>query len=282
MIPTSYDNLGWADSSLVNWPNWIEYQVVPNLQGSYGRGVLPGYSDSGEIASSSLYPITGSGYPEMLQPAPYSNSYGVESQPRISSLNMGYGTQSQDNKKAGWNNVQQEFGYNSTTLQSFGSVVSDILGGLNKQDQYKQAEIGYQYQADALRNQAESSYKVAGVNMSRLRGNQESYLAQQRVSGVRTGFAPTSGSIEAVQRATMSKFEQQIWDAEREAEQNRQSTMYQSNVASWRSAQARKASKRSGIGMLGSIAGATIGAFAGGPTGMAIGSKIGSSLGNFS
>ena len=114
--------------------------------------------------------------------------------------------------------------------------------------------------------------------MSRLRGNQAKYLAQQQVSAVRTGFAPTSGSISAVQKATMSQFEQQIGDAWLEAEQRRQNTMYQASVADWRASQARQASKRSSKGFLGSLIGSGVGAYFGGPTGMAIGSKIGTSL----
>lgn len=94
--------------------------------------------------------------------------------------------------------------------------------------------------------------------MSRLRGNQAKYLAQQRVSAVRTGFAPTSGSIGAVQQATMSQFEQQIADAWVEAEQKRQNTMYQASVADWRASEAR-ASKRSSGGFLGSLLGSGVG-----------------------
>ena len=141
---------------------------------------------------------------------------------------------------------------------------------------------GYNIQAQALAERSESAYKIAGTNMMRLRGNQERYLTQQRVAAVRTGFAPTSGSIEAVQRGTMSKFEQQIADSEREAEQSRQDTMYRSRVMSWRAGQARKAAKQARTSMWGSLIGSTIGAVVGGPVGMRAGSKIGSSIGGFS
>ena len=118
--------------------------------------------------------------------------------------------------------------------------------------------------------------------MLRNRAGASSLSTQQRVAAVRTGFAPTSGSIEAVQRGTMSKFEQQIADSEREAEQRRQDTMYRSRVMSWRAGQARKAAKQARTSMWGSIIGSTIGAVVGGPVGMQAGSKIGSSIGGFS
>lgn len=171
------------------------------------------------------------------------------------------------------------FGFNSATLKGFGSVLSDVSSSLSKKRSYANYVASYENRAQALRNQAESAYRIAGINMSRLRGNQAKYLAQQRVSAVRTGFAPTSGSIGAVQQATMSQFEQQIADAWVEAEQKRQNTMYQASVADWRASEARKASKRSSGGFLGSLLGSGVGAYFGGPTGMAIGSKIGSSIG---
>lgn len=294
MTQTSYDNLDWASDS-VSWPNWIEQQVRPNMPGSYGRGLLPGYSNSDEIASPiSSYMMNEDGYPEMLQPPPYSNSYGVEEQPKVSPLNIWDGLMPQKNKKKGWNDVYQPFGFNSETLQGVGNVLSVIGDGLNSASSYKQAKYSNWAKADfyrdiseTLRQQAESSYKIAGVNMARLRGNQAAYLAEQKVSGVRTGFAPTSGSIEAVQAATMSKFEQQIWDAEREAEQRRQSTNYMADISSWRSRQARrmaeyarKQQRRSNWGILGGIAGAVTGGIIGGPRGMSIGSKFGSAIGN--
>lgn len=270
MIPTSYDNLSWADQSLVQLPNWIEYQVVPNL--GYGRGVLPGYGDGG-------YGITEGGFPEMLQPAPTSPTYGLNSQPAVSSINIP--TEQEEVSKAEWGDVHEGFGLNSTTLDASASVLGDLMGNMNRSRQASQLAYGLERQADAYMSQAESSYKIAGVNMMRMRSNQGRYLSQQRVSGVRTGFAPTSGSIEAVQKATMSAFDRQIADAEREAEQRRQNTVYRGRVASWKAAQAKKAAKGGELGMLGSIVGGTIGAVFGGPAGMAIGSKIGSSLGGF-
>lgn len=281
MTPTLYNDMAWAEATLYNWPSWIENQVVPNLPGAYGRGLLPQYYDDSGLGTFSSYPVTESGFPEMPQPATYSNSYGVEAQPNVYSINPSYGQTQQTNEKLGWNDVHEGFGVNSTTFSSVGNVISDISGAFNKERQLRQAEQGYQYQAQALANQAESSYKIAGVNMMRLRGNQENYLTQQRVSAVRTGFAPTSGSIEAVQLGTMNKFEQQILDAEREAEQSRQNTMYRSQVASWRAGQARASAKKARTSAFGSIIGATIGAVVGGPVGMAIGSKLGSSLGGF-
>lgn len=281
MIPTSYDNLGWADDSLISWPSWIENSVVPNL--TYGDGLLPGYYDSGETAvSASFAPLPELGYPEMPQPAPTSSTYGVEMQPRVASINTTASTVPISNQPLTYNQVQPESGNNSQTWSAASNVLGDVLDNLKKEHQYQIAERGYNIQAQALAERSESAYKIAGTNMMRLRGNQERYLTQQRVAAVRTGFAPTSGSIEAVQRGTMSKFEQQIADSEREAEQSRQDTMYRSRVMSWRAGQARKAAKQARTSMWGSIIGSTIGAVVGGPVGMRAGSKIGSSIGGFS
>lgn len=214
------------------------------------------------------------GYPEMPQPPTYNPNTSYL--PSASSANI-WQEKSSPNKIA-WDDTFDGFGFNSTTLKGFGSVLSDISSSLSKKREYTNYVASYENQAQALRNQAESAYKIAGINMSRLRGNQAKYLAQQQVSAVRTGFAPTSGSISAVQQATMSQFEQQISDAWVEAEQRRQNTMYQASVADWKASQARKASKKSSGGFLGSIIGSGVGAYFGGPTGMAIGSKIGTSL----
>lgn len=214
------------------------------------------------------------GYPEMPQPPTYNPNASYL--PSAASANIWQEKYSPN--KIGWDDTFDGFGFNSTTLKGFGSVLSDISSSFSKKKEYANYVASYENKAQALRNQAESAYKIAGINMSRLRGNQAKYLAQQQVSALRTGFAPTSGSISAVQKATMSQFEQQIGDAWLEAEQRRQNTMYQASVADWRASQARQASKRSSKGFLGSLIGSGVGAYFGGPTGMAIGSKIGTSL----
>lgn len=240
-------------------------------------GLLPpmNASLSSELSYNTNYT---NGWPEMPQPEPYS--------PTVNAINYtdylpsNAGIEKVNTDKIGWDDTFDGFGFNSTTLRGFGSVLSDISGQLGKKRSYASYVASYENQAQALRNQAEAAYKIAGINMSRMRGNQAKYLAQQQVSAVRTGFAPTSGSIAEVQKATMSQFEQQISDAWLEAEQRRQNTMYQASVADWRASEARKASKRSSGGFLGSMLGSAAGAYFGGPTGMAIGSKIGSSIGS--
>lgn len=216
------------------------------------------------------------GYPEMPQPPTYNPNTSYLSS--IASINTSAGLEKSSPNKIAWDDTFDGFGFNSSTLKGAGSVLSDISSSLSKKRAYANYVASYENKAQALRNQAESAYKIAGINMSRLRGSQAKYLAQQQVSAVRTGFAPTSGSISAVQQATMSQFEQQISDAWLEAEQKRQNTMYQASIADWRASQARQASKRNKNGFLGSLIGGGVGAYFGGPTGMAIGSKIGTSI----
>ena len=300
MIPLSLADTGGLTADgllpLTGFPSWMWGSDILNGQLWGGTEIAePAYNEiwtdpTTGVTNALLPSLTGLepmnglydidyqiGYPEMPQPPTYNPNTSYLSS--TASIDTSAGFEKSSPNKIAWDDTFDPFGFNSTTLKGFGSVLSDVSSSLSKKRSYANYVASYENKAQALRNQAESAYRIAGINMSRLRGNQAKYLAKQRVSAVRTGFAPTSGSIGAVQQATMSQFEQQIADAWVEAEQKRQNTMYQASVADWRASEARKASKRSSGGFLGSLLGSGVGAYFGGPTGMAIGSKIGSSIG---
>lgn len=183
-------------------------------------------------------------------------------------------------EKIGWSDVFEPVGNNASTMTAFSKILSNMGGLLNKRDTLYDLAGSLNQRADAVRERAEANYRIAAINQARIRGRQGKYLAAQRVTAQRTGFAPTSGSIQAVQEATMSKFEQQIGDAWRKAEQQRQNLQYQASVYNWQASQAKRSGKSSVGSFLGNVVGSVAGGYFGGAQGMSIGSSIGSSLGS--
>lgn len=185
--------------------------------------------------------------------------------------------------KASWSDFSSpdSFDWNSQTMQS-GLSAFAAFQGLNERADLAGANAQqFASQADAIRFAGTANYRAAGINMMRMRSEQERYMGRQAASVAQSGFAGSSGSVKAVESDTMSVFERQISDMTYKADVQKQQSDYQAKVMDWRASESRKQQKKAKNGAIGSLIGSAVGAFVGGPVGMSVGSKIGGSLFSF-